>query len=449
MTCRLRLEGFAGERAAGYAGRMRGLSLGLSLGVSAVCALSGCSADKAPDHGVIRNNNAGAPSTPSGGQAGSAPVFVGSGGAAVMIKPDEMKDAGPPDAPVEASVCDDLSIQTYEAVPTVQVLVDTSGSMFQPREQLWDPLYKALTDPTNGVIAMLQDKVRFGFTSYTATSSATCPTLINTDPKLKNFDTIKTAYTDVGTKAALNPNGDTPTGASIAAVTKNLLAFMPDPPGPKFILLVTDGDPDTCTVNNPNCGQDESIKAIQDAYAAGIATFVIGIGDIATKLDPTMRTGTQHLQDIANAGSGKPVAPNTTNYGYSACIVAKGYTAAYAATVAEGGTAPYYIVTAKDGTMAQKQIADAILSSLSQARSCSFNMDAKVTGDASLGMLTFNGNQLPFGDQQNGWSLGTDLTSITLNGAACDAWKKSGGKVDVNFPCKLVPVVHVDPPVPK
>ncbi|HEY0464583.1 MAG TPA: hypothetical protein VGC79_10255, partial [Polyangiaceae bacterium] len=162
----------------------------------------------------------------------------------------------------------------------------------------------------------------------------------------------------------------------------------------------------------------------------------------------SMRTGPQHLQDIANAGAGKPVAPNTQNYTYSACIVEKGYTATYAPTVAEGGTAPYFTVSSKDGTMAQKQIADAIVASLAQTRSCTFNMDAQVKGDASLGTLTFNGNKLTFGDA-NGWALGADLTSVTLNGTTCDAWKKDGGKVNVNFPCKLVPVEHVDIPVPK
>jgi len=397
-------------------------------------------------------NTAGAPSTVTAGQAGSAPIFMGSGGTGPVLDVTSAAgmDAGS-DAPVEASTCDDLTIQTYETVPTVLLLVDTSGSMFQPRDQLWDPLYKALTDSTKGVVATLQEKVRFGFTSYTSTEplvTATCPTLVSTDLKLKNFDTIKTAYTDIGTKTALNPNGGTPTGPSIVAVTKKLLEFKPEPPGPKFILLVTDGDPDTCTTPNPNCGQDESIKAIQDAYAAGIGTFVIGIGDVANKFDASMRTGPQHLQDIANAGVGQPVAPNTQNYSYSACIVEKGYTATYAPTVAEGGTAKYYTVTAKDGTTAQTQIADAILASLAQARSCTFNMDAQVTGDASLGTLTFNGNQLTFGDA-NGWTLGADLTSVTLNGTTCAAWKKDGGKVNVNFPCKQVPVVRVPVPVPK
>ncbi len=367
-----------------------------------------------------------------------------------MDPTDGMKDAGS-DGPVDAGVCDDQSIQTYEAVPTVLLLVDTSSSMFDQRAKLWDPLFNALMDPTTGVVAKLQDKVRFGFTSYKSVTrpagEPTCPVLINTDLKIGNYDTIKAAYTGAGTTPTSDYKWETPTGASVAAVAKTLAAFQPDPPGPKFILLVTDGDPDTCAIRDPQCGQDDSIKAVQDAYAAGIGTFVIGIGDILASTDTSMRVGKLHLQDLANAGTGQPVAPNSLEYSYQQCVTG-GLTAAYATAAQTPGSAPYYTVSSADGTTAQTQLAAAIVASLAQTRSCTFNMDAQVNGDASLGTLTFNGNKLPFGDP-NGWSLGADLISVSLNGTACDAWKKDGGKVNVVFPCKLVPVIHIDVPPPK
>ena len=349
-------------------------------------------------------------------------------------------------APVDPGVCDDLTIQTYEAVPTVLLLVDTSGSMFDQRAKLWDPLFNALMDPTTGVVAKLQSKVRFGFTSYKSVTrpagTTTCPVLVSTDLKINNYDTIKAQYEAAGVTPTTDYKWETPTGPSVAAVAKTLSDFQPDPPGPKFILLVTDGDPDTCTVKDPQCGQDETIKAVQDAYAAGIGTFVIGIGDILTSVTSGTRVGKDTLQDMANAGVGKPVAANSLEYTYSQCIQGTGLTATYATAAETPGTSPYYTVSAADGTMAQAQIGDAIIASLAQTRSCTFNMDAQVNGDASLGTLTLDGNALPFGDA-NGWSLGTDLISVTLNGTACDAWKKNGGKVNVIFPCKLVPVVHV------
>ena len=351
-----------------------------------------------------------------------------------------------PEAPVDPGVCDDLSIQTYEAVPTVLLLVDTSKSMFDERAKLWDPLFKALMDPTTGVVAKLQKKVRFGFASYKSVTrpagEATCPLLVSTDLKIDNYETIRAQYAAAGVTPTTDYKWETPTGASVAAVAKTLSDFQPEPPGPKFLLLVTDGDPDTCAVRDPQCGQDDSIKAVQDAYAAGIGTFVIGIGDILTSTNNNVRMGKDHLQDIANAGQGLPVAANSLEYSYSMCVKDTGLTATYATAAETPGTAPYYTVSAADATMAQAQIADAITASLAQTRSCTFNMDAQVNGDASLGTLTFDGTTLPFGDA-NGWSLGADLISVTLNGSACDAWKKNGGKVNVIFPCKLVPVVRV------
>ena len=51
------------------------------------------------------------------------------------------------------------------------------------RAKLWDPLINALMEPTNGVVAKLQGKVRFGFTSYKSVTrpslAPACPVLIN------------------------------------------------------------------------------------------------------------------------------------------------------------------------------------------------------------------------------------------------------------------------------
>jgi hypothetical protein len=433
---------------------MRAWSLAVSLAVSVPSGLVGCSAG-APGSTIAAKpgNTAGSSGMATGGQATGGSPASPPDDPGPMLMPgldDDMMD-DPVEPPVDPGVCDDLSIQTFETVPTVLLLVDTSSSMFDERAKLWDPLFKALMDETTGVLAKLQGKVRFGFTSYKSvtrpTGTTTCPVLESTDLKINNYDTIKAKYTEVGMTPTSDFKWETPTGASLAAVAKTLAEFQPDPPGPKFILLVTDGDPDTCAVRDPQCGQDDSIKAVQDAYAAGIGTFVIGIGDILTSSAVNMRGGVAHLQDVANAGTGQPVAPNSLEYTYSQCVKDTGLTATYAADVASAGMATYYTVSAADAVTAQTQLATAIEASLTQARDCTFNMDAQVNGDASLGTLTVDGSTLPFGDS-NGWALGADLTSVTLNGTACDAWKKTGGKLNVVFPCKLVPVIPkpVKPP---
>jgi hypothetical protein len=434
---------------------MRARFVAVSLVVGVCSGMVGCSAsgpgETVRPGGTAGSSNQGsAGSTPGGSTSEPAPSTAGTD-PGLTIDPTIGMMEPMPEVPVDPGICDDLKIQTFEVVPTVVVLVDTSSSMFEPRAKLWDPLFNALMDPTKGVIAKLQGKVRFGFTSYKSvtrpTGTTTCPVLESTDLKINNFDAIKAKYTEVGMTPTTDFKWETPTGASLAAVAKSLADFTPDPPGPKFILLVTDGDPDTCAIRDPQCGQDDSIKAVQDAYAAGIGTFVIGIGDILTSSASNMRVGVAHLQDVANAGAGQPVAPNSQEYAYSQCVAGAGLTATYAADVASAGKAPYYTVSAADGTTAQTQLATAIEASLEQTRSCTFNMDAQVKGDASLGTLTVDDKPLTYGDP-NGWTLGADLTSVTINGTACDSWKERGGKLNVVFPCKLVPVVPkpVKPP---
>src|SRR5439155_23630067 len=72
----------------------------------------------------------------------------------------------------------------------------------------------------------------------------------------------------------------------------------PPPAGsPPIILLATDGDPNSCSNGNDN---GASVAATKAAYAAGIQTFIVGLAGL----------NTQFLQDIANAGTGKPTGQN-------------------------------------------------------------------------------------------------------------------------------------------
>ena len=372
------------------------------------------------------------------GGGGPPPPF-GSGGFDVG-GPDAGEDADADDGP---GICNDLTIQTVEVVPTVLLLVDNSSSMFTPRADLWDPLYNALMDPTTGVVAGLQDKVRFGFTSYKSvarpTLDPTCPTLLSTEFGRDNYDAINMAYQSAGTTPTTDYKWDTPTGASVRAVRDILVNYDPFPPGPKMILLVTDGNPDTCAVRDPQCGQDESILAVQETFAAGITTSVIGIGEIlVNNAGCTGRCGRDHLQDLANAGAGQPVAPNTEENGYSQCVVnPANFAAAYAASAAEAGTAPYYVADGANAAENLTRLRTAISSLINQVRGCTFEMNATVVGDASLGELTVNGQTLTYGDP-NGWQLEDTRYSVTLLGTACESWKESGGELYVAFPCERV-----------
>src|SRR3954464_5108356 len=146
---------------------MRGLSLSLSLGVSVACVVVGCGTGKNPGGGGMAREVGGGPSVATGGQ-GSTPIQMSLGGGPDLgVGTTPLMDAGVPDANIDAGECATLSVETHELVATVDLLVDTSGSMFQQPAPFWTPLYNALMDSTRGVVKPLEASTRFGFTSYT------------------------------------------------------------------------------------------------------------------------------------------------------------------------------------------------------------------------------------------------------------------------------------------
>jgi len=453
--------------------RVMRTALGL-MGLCVCVASSACSAGKAAPT-TTPHNEGGSSATGSGGSGavvtsgGQSNATAGGPGLAVDNGGSPSGGGG---GEIDAGPCATLSVQTVEVVPTVTLLVDTSGSMFKAPAPFWTPTYNALMDPTAGIVKQLQDTTRFGFTSYTGLGDSVqdkatykCPILQTVPYALKNYDAINQVYGGI-LATYKDQKWETPTHAAVDAAAADLVAFKPVPDGPKYILLVTDGSPDTCWSKDPQCGQDASIKAVQAAYAQGITTYVLGIGDI---LDPSAdgcqsgRCGKDYLQDIANAGTGQPVEPipaTDTNYAYSTCITnspTKALTATYAAP-GGGATAPYYTVkgsgTASDVTPLVAEIKKALI----QTRSCTFAMTAtlptgdttgvKITTNAEKGMFSYNGNPLTFSDP-NGWTLSADQTGITLNGSACNSWKTAGGTLTGAFPCEVTFDPVPPPPPPK
>jgi hypothetical protein len=334
--------------------------------------------------------------------------------------------------------CNDLSVETKEVTPTVLLLVDNSSSMFEPRDKLWDPLYNVLMTKGTGIIDSLDEKVRFGFTSYRGSSMANdpaCPTLFEVDYKLANFDAIDTIYKARGAEYTQGLKWETPTGAAIKAAATKLAAYTADPPGPKYILLVTDGNPNTCVALDPQCGSDESIKAVQDAKAMGIGTFAVGIGDVIAPnvgCQPEWgRCGPLHLQDLANAGQGLPVAAPPDQLKYQACTPTQTLAATYAGAAETPGAARYY--TAANAM----ELETAIKGLLNAVVSCTYDMNAKVVGNPGFGKVKIDDMPVTYNDP-NGWKLEDNKVQITLQGAACDTFKAtSGAKLYVSFPCDV------------
>jgi hypothetical protein len=417
-------------------------------GVSGSAAVGGTAGDTAAMGGdtSLGGTSGGAA---SGGDAGTA-ALGGASGASAAAGMGGMAGTDP-------GICQHLSAVPTPQVPTVEIVVDTSSSMFETTPTAWTVLYAALDGP-EGVVKELQGEMHFGFASYKGKTAPTetdpaCAMMTIVDPALSNFDAIDAVYGalggDTGGAYTLQhppPKWETPTNYAIGFAVQELQAYDPMPPGPKYILLVTDGNPNTCATTDPQCGQDYAIKAAQDAYAAGIGLFVLGVGDIVSNTSDNAgcegtgaRCGLNHLQDMANAGVGAGVmpAPNCEDptstacqYRYLPCNKDSTLTATYTAEAPAVGT-PFAVDT--NAADAPAKLKTALRTLLSNAVSCTFEMDVIVTGDPALGIVSVSSSPVAY-DMPDGWMLEADSFHVTLQGAACEAYR-AGGEVSIDFPC--------------
>lgn len=295
-------------------------------------------------------------------------------------------------------VCAEAKITLDKQIPTVLLLVDQSSSMDEAFEgsDRWQVLRTALMTPMTGIVNTLQAEVRFGLSLYSGRNGmAPCPELTNVAPAMNNFAAIDAAY-PVPTTAIID---DTPTGESINAARDTLLAI--SEPGPKVIVLATDGEPDTCMFpdSNPDEGRAVAIKAAQDAFQTGVFTFYISVGNDVTDT---------HATEMANVGQGYPRNDPTQRF--------------YRAN-------------------SQAELKDAFDTIVSGVRSCAFALNGMVKDGAETeGTVVLDGASLGLNDA-NGWRLSSP-TTIELVGAACDKIKDDQKhELSASFSCgSIVPV---------
>ncbi len=351
---------------------------GLYCGPDATCTADCTSSDQCGDgrsctaHGECVDGSGASSST-----GGSTGEFMGNGGAGGGTG--------------QGGDCPGVEVVFEPTTPTVLLLVDQSGSMTEsfPGGDRWGVLYSTLMNPTTGIVASLQSQVRFGFSLFTGDGGANCPQLSQVPIALNNYDPINAVYQPAG------PLGETPTGDAITALLPALVAF--NEPGPKAIVLATDGEPDTCRQPNPQNGQAEAIQAAQNAFAQGVSLYIISVGN---------EVGAQHQQDMANAGTGKPLDGSQ-------------------------GNSPYY--PAND----QSALQAAFLSIINGVRSCKLTLNGSVDPEhAGEGHVYVDGNEVGYQDP-NGWQLNSP-TEIELLGAACDAIQTGNHTVTGSFGCGII-----------
>ncbi len=298
-----------------------------------------------------------------------------------------VKDAPPLD-------CPDVTINISEKIPTVVLLVDQSGSMNSPLEvggpSRWDAVKTVLLDPTDGVVTKLDGRVNFGASLYSSVGGGSvpdqCPIINESLPAANSYQTIVDLFD------ANSPSSDTPTAESVDAVVKNFASF----PGPRVIVLATDGSPDRCDDADAHDQQsrDLSEAAVGNAFDEHISTFVLSVGD---------QVAESHLQRLANAGQGLDL---------------------------DNGIAPFFVATDSDLLQA------AFESIITGVRSCDATLDAAVDSNrVGEGEVTLNGTVLVFNTD---WRL-VDERTIELLGDACQTMLSASNVVlQASFPCGII-----------
>ncbi len=391
----------------------------------------------------------------------------------------------------DAAACQQKDVTFTPTNPTVYLLVDRSGSMFHcltgstgdavcsdMNNTSWTNLRKAI----EGVLPTLDAQVRFGFTTVWGTNpmdGGMCPSIQgmltdNVPPALNNAATIAQKYDGLPFPPNSTQPGvkfESPASESLDNVTKALMADTT--PGDKYIIFITDGQPDYCDDSNSLCAPDSVIWKLQTAYNAGIKTIVMGIQTALFDLAPGV------LQSWANAGAGEPtMAPvrtgGSSNDFYDQCgqNIVTGWTADLTAsgqTPMRGDTLGMYSTTSGPTKPYQPNAADqaalttALTSALSGVRSCTFDLstfqiDADKLDEAIIYLVDDKGNEtVPLDkNKTDGWYM-TDITATTgangqtmhtatqvqLYGSWCDKLRApTTTDIKFNFPCDVIIVIN-------
>ena len=374
----------------------------------------------------------------SGGTTGSA-GRGGTSGTAGAAGNSDPGDAG------TDTVCQ-MAAYTFEPkIPTVYVLVDRSGSEFTSDTM---GIYFTLRSAALEVIQQLQGEVRFGLGVFTGQAGAMCVMYTSVATDLNNYTKIAAAYNGLGRPQF---KAETPAAQIITGTVKAALKADTGV-GQKYMLFVTDTETDYCDDGDQLCPIDSVAYAIQDLYASGFGTFIVGLPSDQSSY------AMDALKAFANAGVGQPVAPPAQNgtpwsptaiagqcqgrAGWKSIWTAAGRTgtAPTATYSTAGGNATIYTPDPTNRTA----LVNAIAAVVAGVKSCTFDLSdvggksIKVdTSKLAQARVIIEGTEVPQGDT-NGWSMASP-TQLVLNGTACTSWRMPDKKnIDFRFPCSTI-----------
>jgi len=439
--------GAAGSGSPGSAGSAGPGAAGSSGPGAAGSAGSGTAGTAGP--GAAGTGSSGLAGAAGTGTAGAGPAGAGgSGPAGASGSAGLTGTAGGTGAPTDGGgadvVCQTAQYKFEPKIPTIYVVVDRSGSVFVNDTT---GIFFTLRTAVLQVIRDLQAEVRFGLGVFTGQAGVMCPALTNVPIALNNYTAIATAYNGLG-----RPQFKAETPAAQALGMVKTILMNDTAPGQKYVLFVTDSETDYCDDGDPVCPLDSVTYQIQNLYAAGIGTFIIGLPSDQSNYS------TGALQGFANAGAGLGVAlpvqgtqPVPASQIYGSCSGRPGWRAIWdtAGRTASNATATY---TATGGTakvytpdpMNQTALVDAIASVVAGVKSCAFDLGDVGGKSIKVDMtklaqahVLIEGSEV-VQDATNGWSMAS-ATQLVLNGTACTNWRMpSADDIDFQFPCSTI-----------
>ena len=317
----------------------------------------------------------------------------------------------------DVDVCGKHSIRAGAATPDMLVVLDRSGSMAPGGNETRTDRWSGSRDAVVQVTTDFDDSINFGLMTFPANSgmgggrdndqldiATSCGAgTINVDVEPNAGDDIRNALSPM--RAA----GYTPTAATLEAA----LAVIGEPQvsdqavtSPKYVLLVTDGDPN-CSADFEGVGgggggglaaidpraRMETIAAIEKLTDAGVRTFVVGF-----------QTGQSSFADQLDM------------------------------MAAAGGTGETKHHSVESGADLAKVFAELA----GRAKSCSFQLSSSV--DPTFVLVTVGKKPRKFGSQADGWVLSVDQKTVTLTGTACTDAQK-GDLFEVEVQCEPVMVI--------
>lgn len=313
--------------------------------------------------------------------------------------PPEAELSSPAASLGAATGCVDITRRYASSPPTVLLLIDQSSSMRESfgESTRWDVLRQAIVDPDEGLLTWLDASARIGLISYTSLNGyergRECPITQREDVRLGNAERVRRFY------QAVEPfvGGDTPTADAIDLAVSTLASADTGPA--RYVLLLTDGVPDTCAEPDPQNGFDDAVDAVVRAREQGIRVKAVGVSPEIER---------RGLQRMANAAAGKPL---DLRYGQD-----------------PDAEAPLYASTQP------RELATQLKGVFGDVRSCSVELGTDLdVRRARRGRLVLDGRELEYRGA-DGWSLESSH-EIELHGRACSSVLDSGEQLEIEFPC--------------